>query len=640
MIKQLDTTTGRPTGVAMKVLECGETSDASGNGRKTEEMKGPPKVGVQTISTPRKGPMTTAALGRWLPRGQTLRSYTLRRFLTGIAIVVLAPSIFAQILDTTGVENRSMSEGKDQVLLPPFPSIIPSFPTLIPPIMRSDGLLYIAITPCRIMDTRHNSGKTGAFGPPSLVAGSARTVPVPSSKCGVPEAAAYSMNFVSVTPPGRLVGWIAAWPDHTPWPGTVVLNAPLGGTVDNSAIVGAGADGGIQLLTSNNGDLVIYVTGYFVRAATAAGPVGPAGKTGPMGPAGLTGAAGAIGPQGLMGNTGAASTVAGPAGLTGAAGAIGPQGPIGNTGAASTVAGPAGLTGAAGAIGPQGPTGNTGAASTVAGPAGPTGAAGAIGPQGPIGNTGAASTVAGPAGLTGAAGAIGPQGLIGNTGAASTVAGPTGLTGAAGAIGPQGPIGNTGAASTVAGPTGLTGAAGAIGPQGLIGNTGAASTVAGPTGLTGAAGAIGPQGPSGLTGSIAFADFFALMPGDNAATVGIGTDVSFPQNGPSSSSTITRASDSAFNLSAVGTYQIMFQVSVDEPGQLNLTLNGSDLAYTVVGRVTRTSQIVGMSLVTTTVTNSILTVRNPADNTTALTITPIAGGTMPVSAHLVITQIQ
>ena len=96
----------------------------------------------------------------------------------------------------------------------------------------------------------------------------------------------------------------------------------------------------------------------------------------------------------------------------------------------------------------------------------------------------------------------------------------------------------------------------------------------------------------------------------------------------------------AFKLSAVGTYQVMFQVSVNEPGQLDLTLNGVDLGYTVVGRATGTSQIVGMSLVTTTVTNSILTVRNPAGNSTALTITPLAGGTSSVSAHLVVTQIQ
>jgi len=142
---------------------------------------------------------------------------------------------------------------------------------------------------------------------------------------------------------------------------------------------------------------------------------------------------------------------------------------------------------------------------------------------------------------------------------------------------------------------------------------------------------------------LAFADFFALMPPDNAATVAPGTDVSFPQNGPTSGTTIVRTSASTFNLSAIGTYQVLFQVSVTEAGQLILTLNSgagaADLAYTVVGRATGTSQIVGMALVTTTVINSILTVRNPAGNSTALTITPLAGGTRPVSAHLVIMQI-
>ena len=84
---------------------------------------------------------------------------------------------------------------------------------------------------------------------------------------------------------------------------------------------------------------------------------------------------------------------------------------------------------------------------------------------------------------------------------------------------------------------------------------------------------------------------------------------------------------------------VQFQVSVTEAGQFILTLNGADLAYTVAGRATGTSQIVGMALVTTTASNSILTVRNPAGNATALTVTPLAGGTRPVSAHLVIQQL-
>ena len=81
-------------------------------------------------------------------------------------------------------------------------------------------------------------------------------------------------------------------------------------------------------------------------------------------------------------------------------------------------------------------------------------------------------------------------------------------------------------------------------------------------------------------------------------------------------------------------------MNVTEAGQLLLTLNGEDLDYTVVGRATGTSQIVGMAIVETTEVNSVLTVRNPAGNAAALGITPLAGVTRPVSAHLVITQIQ
>ena len=137
-----------------------------------------------------------------------------------------------------------------------------------------------------------------------------------------------------------------------------------------------------------------------------------------------------------------------------------------------------------------------------------------------------------------------------------------------------------------------------------------------------------------------FADFYALMPPDNAATVAPGTDVSFPQDGPNSGGGIARSGPDSFTLADIGTYQVLFQVSVTEAGQLILTLNGADLAYTVAGRATGASQIVGMAIVETTAVNSVLTVRNPEGTAEALTITPLAGGTRPVSAHLVITQLQ
>ncbi|PDX96532.1 hypothetical protein CN961_20690 [Bacillus thuringiensis] len=166
-----------------------------------------------------------------------------------------------------------------------------------------------------------------------------------------------------------------------------------------------------------------------------------------------------------------------------------------------------------------------------------------------------------------------------------------------------------------------------------------------PLAQLGPTGATGLQGPTGATGGVLdFADFYALMPPDNAATVAVGGDVDFPRDGPFNGLGIARTGADTFNLSVIGTYQVLFQVSVSEAGQLVLTLDSGagavELTYTVVGRATGTSQIVGMALVQTSVINSILTVRNPASESTALTITPLAGGTESVSAHLVITRLR
>ncbi len=402
-----------------------------------------------------------------------------------IAVVALTPSGFAQQVqrDVIPVKNWPMRNTGDQSSGNP---------------VNDSQLVYVAITPCRVLDTRAQGGsaKTGPFGPPSLVANQARAVPVPSSDCGVPVSAAYSLNFVSITPQGQSVGWVAAWQDDKSWPGTVILNAPQGGVVDDSAIVPAGADGGIQVLATDNADIVVDMNGYFVQAPAVRGPVGPAGPAGPPGPMGV----------------------------------LGPQGP----------AGPAGSPGAAGSVGPQGP-------------------AGATGPAGPAGN----------AGTTGSMGPQGPMGL-------------------------QGPVGP--------------------------------------------AGATGPAGPGG---AIAFADFFALMPPDNSALIPPGQDLAFPQNGSvTSGGSISRLTSSSFNLSAIGTYQVMFQVNL-ESGQLELSLNGTELPATVTGAQSMGySSIVGTFLLTTTAVNSILTVRNPLLNNSTLWLPTNVGGSSPVSAHLVVTQIQ
>ncbi len=161
-------------------------------------------------------------------------------------------------------------------------------------------------------------------------------------------------------------------------------------------------------------------------------------------------------------------------------------------------------------------------------------------------------------------------------------------------------------------------------------------------GRDGIDGSAGRDGTAGVSGNAIFAaaDFFALMHGDNAATVATGGDVDFPQNGENIGTDITSTGNDTFNLASIGLYMVQFQVSVTEAGQLVLTLNGIELANSVVGRDTGNSQISGVSLVRTTSANSVLTVRNPTGNAAALTITPLAGGSEPVSAHLVITRLQ
>lgn len=134
---------------------------------------------------------------------------------------------------------------------------------------------------------------------------------------------------------------------------------------------------------------------------------------------------------------------------------------------------------------------------------------------------------------------------------------------------------------------------GPTGPQGITGETGPI----GPIGPTGPAGDAAPTGATGTGGILNFADFYALIPPDNSATVAPGTDVSFPQDGSNSGSDITIIGPSSFNLAQIGSYQVLFNVGVTEAGQLIITLNGEDINYTVVGSATGTSDIVGMSII-------------------------------------------
>jgi hypothetical protein len=93
-------------------------------------------------------------------------------------------------------------------------------------------------------------------------------------------------------------------------------------------------------------------------------------------------------------------------------------------------------------------------------------------------------------------------------------------------------------------------------------------------------------------------------PPDNSSTVAVGAAVNFSQDGPFTSPVIAGTGAGTFDLADIGVYRVTFQVSRVESGQWMLSLDGTDLAYTVVGRATGTSQITATALVTTTTAHS------------------------------------
>jgi uncharacterized repeat protein (TIGR01451 family) len=131
--------------------------------------------------------------------------------------------------------------------------------------MGANPLQFVPVAPCRVMDTRN---ATGPVGGPYIAAGTARTVPIPSSPCGVPaNAVAYSLN-VTVVPRTGWLGFLTVWPTGQPQPLVSTLNSMDGSILANAAIVPAGTGGSINAYATNDTELIIDINGYFVPPAT------------------------------------------------------------------------------------------------------------------------------------------------------------------------------------------------------------------------------------------------------------------------------------------------------------------------------------------------------------------------------------
>ena len=126
-------------------------------------------------------------------------------------------------------------------------------------------LQFVAIAPCRIVDTRNPNG---SFGGPAIPGNTSRAFPLAEgdNPCGVPaNAAAYSLN-VTVVPQSRL-GYLTIWPSGEGQPTVSTLNSLDGRVKANAVIVPAGApSGAVSVYVTNTTNVILDINGYFIPA--------------------------------------------------------------------------------------------------------------------------------------------------------------------------------------------------------------------------------------------------------------------------------------------------------------------------------------------------------------------------------------
>jgi uncharacterized repeat protein (TIGR03803 family) len=123
---------------------------------------------------------------------------------------------------------------------------------------------FVPLTPCRVVDTRNPSGPLGG---PAIIGGTARSFPLPTGDCSIPDTAkVYSLN-VTVVPHGRL-GYLTIWPTGQGQPQVSTMNSD-GRTKANAAIVPAGTGGAVSVYVSDTTDVLLDINGYFTSTTPA-----------------------------------------------------------------------------------------------------------------------------------------------------------------------------------------------------------------------------------------------------------------------------------------------------------------------------------------------------------------------------------
>jgi len=124
----------------------------------------------------------------------------------------------------------------------------------------SPGVAFVAMSPCRVFDTRNANGP---YGGPRLVANVTRNFDIDSGPCtGIPAGVdAYSMNFGAILADG--IGFVTIWPTGVSQPTVSSINTIPGYVLANAAVVPAGTNGSISVFPNTGMHLYGDINGYF-----------------------------------------------------------------------------------------------------------------------------------------------------------------------------------------------------------------------------------------------------------------------------------------------------------------------------------------------------------------------------------------
>jgi hypothetical protein len=129
---------------------------------------------------------------------------------------------------------------------------------------------FVAMQPCRILDTRGNGAPiTGGI----FANSEARNYTI-TGICGLPIGSdAVSVNFTVTGSPAAPAGaFLLAWPTGGPTPPVSILNFQAGQTVANAAIVPINSAGQLTINVSHGTHVIMDINGYFSERTAAMGP--------------------------------------------------------------------------------------------------------------------------------------------------------------------------------------------------------------------------------------------------------------------------------------------------------------------------------------------------------------------------------